>query len=359
LPTFRADLDAIPTYSPGKPIDEVSRELGIFDLCKLASNECPTEPFPEVVAAIAAAAPEVNRYPEDSGYYLVNALADRHGVHPSQIWLGAGSTQLLGCIALAVGGTGTSAVYASPSFVMYPIASLVAGAEPIEVPLDEDWQYDLDTMLGAIRDDTTVVYVCNPNNPTATYRSGADVEAFIDAVPSDVLVVVDEAYHDYVTASDYASALPIAASRDNVVVTRTFSKIYGLAGLRIGYAVGGAETIAGLRKTQPPFSANSIAQVAALEALDHPDQVAARAEANTAGRVQIEGGLAQRRIDHAPSQANFVAMTLTDDPKDLSDRLLEEGVIVRPMGSIIRVTVGTEGENRRFLEALDVAGVVP
>lgn len=359
MPTFRADLDAIPTYSPGKPIDEVSRELGIFDLCKLASNECPTEPFPEVVAAIAAAAPEVNRYPEDSGFHLVSALADLHGVDPSQIWLGAGSTQLLGCIALAVGGTGTSAVYSSPSFVMYPIASLVAGAEPIEVPLDDEWRYDLDAMLGAIRDDTTVVYVCNPNNPTATYRSGADIAAFIDAVPSDVLVVVDEAYHDYVTASDYASALPIAASRDNVIATRTFSKIYGLAGLRIGYAVGRAETIAGLRKTQPPFSANSIAQVAALEALDHPDQVAARAEANTAGRVQLEGGLAQRRIEHAPSQANFVAMKLTDDPKDLSDRLLKEGVIVRPMGSIIRVTVGTEGENRRFLEALDVVGVVP
>lgn len=359
MPTFRADLDAIPTYSPGKPIDEVSRELGIFDLCKLASNECPTEPFPEVVAAIAAAAPEVNRYPEDSGFHLVSALADLHSVDPSQIWLGAGSTQLLGCIALAVGGTGTSAVYSSPSFVMYPIASLVAGAEPIEVPLDDEWRYDLDAMLGAIRDDTTVVYVCNPNNPTATYRSGADIAAFIDAVASDVLVVVDEAYHDYVTASDYASALPIAASRDNVIVTRTFSKIYGLAGLRIGYAVGRAETIAGLRKTQPPFSANSIAQVAALEALDHPDQVAARAEANTAGRVQLEGGLAQRRIEHAPSQANFVAMKLTDDPKDLSDRLLKEGVIVRPMGSIIRVTVGTEGENRRFLEALDVVGVVP
>jgi histidinol-phosphate aminotransferase len=359
LPTFRSDLDAIPTYRPGKPIDEVSRELGIFDLCKLASNECPTEPFPEVVAAIAAAAPEVNRYPEDSGFYLVNALADRHGVDPSQIWLGAGSTQLLGCIALSVGGTGTTAVYASPSFVMYPIATVVAGAEPIEVPLDDDWRYDLDAMLGAIRDDTTVVYVCNPNNPTATYRSGADILSFIDAVPSDVLVVVDEAYHDYVTASDYATALPIAASRDNVIVTRTFSKIYGLAGLRIGYAVGQAETIAGLRKTQPPFSANSIAQVAAREALDHPDQVAVRAEANTAGRVQIEGGLAQRRIEHAPSQTNFIAMKLTDESKDVSDRLLKQGVIVRPMGSIIRVTVGTEGENRRFLEALDAVGVVP
>lgn len=358
MPTFRADLDAIPTYSPGKPIDEVSRELGIFDLCKLASNECPTEPFPEVVAAIAAAAGEVNRYPEDSGFYLVNALADRRGVHPSQIWLGAGSTQLLGCIALAVGGTGTSAVYASPSFVMYPIASLVAGAEPIEVPLDDEWRCDLDAMLGAIRDDTTVVYVCNPNNPTATYRSGADILAFIDAVPSDVLVVVDEAYHDYVTASDYASALPIAASRDNVIVTRTFSKIYALAGLRIGYAVGRAETIAGLRKTQAPFSANSIAQVAAREALDHQDQVAARAVANNAGRVQLEGGLADRSIEHAPSQTNFVAMKLAEDPKDLSDRLLKEGVIVRPMGSIIRVTVGTEAENRRFLEALDVVGVV-
>ena len=193
MPTFRADLDAIPTYSPGKPIDEVSRDLGIFDICKLASNECPTEPFPEVVAAIAAAAGDVNRYPEDSGFYLVNALAERHGVDPSEVWLGAGSTQLLGCVALSTGGPGTSAVYASPSFVMYPIATLVAGGRPIEVPLDDDWRHDLDAMLDAIEDDTTVVYVCNPNNPTGTHRSGADVAAFIDAVPPDVLVVIDEA----------------------------------------------------------------------------------------------------------------------------------------------------------------------
>ena len=357
MPTYRADLESIPTYSPGKPIDEVSRDLGIFDICKLASNECPTEPFPEVVAAIAAAAADVNRYPEDSGYYLVNALADRHGVDTAQVWLGAGSTQLLGCIALSTGGPGTSAVYASPSFVMYPIATLVAGARPIEVPLDDEWRYDLDAMLDAIEDDTTVVYVCNPNNPTATYRSGPDVAAFIDAVPSSVLVVVDEAYHHYVTAPDYGTALPIAVERDNVIVTRTFSKIYGLAGLRVGYAIGKPETITNLRKTQPPFSANTIAQVAALESLAHDDRMAEHADANTAGREQLEAGLAERGIEFAPSQANFIAIKLSEDSQDVSDRLLKEGVIVRPMGSIIRVTVGTEDENRRFLEALDAIAV--
>jgi histidinol-phosphate aminotransferase len=357
LPTFRADLESIPTYTPGKPIDEVSRELGIFNICKLASNECPTEPFPEVVEAIAAAASKVNRYPEDSGYYLVGALADRHGVDTRRVWLGAGSTQLIGCVALAAGGPGTSAVFASPSFVMYPIATKVAGARPIEIPLDGRWRLDLAAMIDAIEPDTTVVYVCNPNNPTGTYRSAADVEAFIEAVPPEVLIVIDEAYHEYVTAPDYATALPIAAERDNVLVTRTFSKIYGLAGLRIGYAIGTAGTIAALRKTQPPFSANTLAQIAALESLAHDDRMRQQASANTAGRDQIEEGLAARGVEFAASQANFVAMMVSDDGKAVSDRLLGEGVIVRPMGRIIRVTVGTEAENRRFLEALDAVGV--
>lgn len=357
LPTFRADLESIPTYSPGKPIDEVSRDLGIFDICKLASNECPTEPFPEVVQAIADAASTVNRYPEDSGYYLVGTLADRHGVGTDQVWLGAGSTQLIGCVALATGGPGTSAVYASPSFVMYPIATRVAGARPIEVRLDDRWRLDLAAMIDAIEPDTTVVYVCNPNNPTGTYRSAPDVEAFVDTVPDDVLIVIDEAYHEYVTADDYATALPTAARRDNVLVTRTFSKIYGLAGLRIGYGIGAADTIAALRKTQPPFSANTIAQIAALESLAHDERTQEHAAANTAGRTQIEEGLTARGIEFAPSQANFVAMQVTDDSKELSDRLLKEGVIVRPMGAIIRVTVGTDEENRRFLDALDAVGV--
>jgi histidinol-phosphate aminotransferase len=357
LPTFRADLESIPTYRPGKPIDEVSRDLGIFDICKLASNECPTEPFPEVVRAIAEAAAKVNRYPEDSGHYLVGALADRHGIDATEVWLGAGSTQLLGCVALATGGPDTSAVCASPSFVMYPIATRVAGSRLVEVPLDRRLRLDLAAMVDAIESDTTVVYVCNPNNPTGTYRSAADVEAFIEAVPPEVLVVIDEAYHEYVTAADYATALPIATRRDNVLVTRTFSKIYGLAGLRIGYAVGMADTIAALRKTQPPFSANTLAQIAALESLTHDDRMRQSAAANTAGRRQIEQGLTDRGIDFAPSQANFVAMQVGDDSNELSERLLKEGVIVRPMGRIIRVTVGTEEENRRFLEALDAVGV--
>ncbi|MCH8130869.1 MAG: aminotransferase class I/II-fold pyridoxal phosphate-dependent enzyme, partial [Acidobacteria bacterium] len=258
--------------------------------------------------------------------------------------------------ALAVGGPGTSALDDRPSFIMYAIASLVAGTEPIEVPLDEDWRHDLDAMHAAVRDNTTAVYVCNPNNPTGTYRSAADVAVFIDAVPDHLLVVVDEAYHDYVTAPDYATALPIASERENVVVTRTFSKIYGLAGLRIGYAIGNSDTIAKLKTTQPPFSASSIAQVAALESLAHDEQLTERVDANTAGRLQLENGLTERGIEYAPSQANFVAM-MADESAEAADRLLKEGVIVRPMGPIIRVTVGTEDENRRFLRALDAVGV--
>jgi histidinol-phosphate aminotransferase len=357
VPSYRPDLESIPTYTPGKPIDEVSRELGITEIAKLASNECPVEPFPEVQQAIAAAAADVHRYPDTGGYHLVNALAKRLGVEPDNVWLGAGSSQLLGCAALAVGGPGTSAVFADPSFVMYPIGTMISGAEPVQVPLDAAWRHDLDAMLGAIRDDTTLVYVCNPNNPTGTYRTATDVDAFIDAVPERVLVIVDEAYHEYVTTDDHRSAIGHAVARDNVVVMRTFSKVYGLAGLRIGYAVGTPATLEALRRTQPPFSANTLAQVAALEAMRHEELLAERVAQNDRGRRQLSAGLAARGIEHAPSQSNFVALWTSDDPGEVADRLLQLGVIVRRLGSMLRVSVGTEAENARFLEALDEIGV--
>lgn len=353
MPTFRDDLDAIPTYSPGKPIEEVSRELGISEIVKLASNESPVPPFPPVIEAIAAAGAGANRYPENSGYYLVNALADRYGLSPDHFWLGMGSSQLINSTALAVGGPGTVAVFADPSFVMYPISTAIAGAAAIEVPLNQDMGHDLDAMAEAITDNTTIVYVCNPNNPTGTYVAGAAVRQFVESVSEDVMVVVDEAYHEYVTAPDHETMLPLVGSRPNVLVMRTFSKVYGLAGLRIGYAVGQAETLAALKRAQIPFSANVVAQAAALEALKHDDLVAERAKENAAGREQIEEGLAARGIERWPSQTNFVMLRPPLDSAAFADGLLRRGVIVRPMGAFTRVSVGTDDENERFLAACD------
>ena len=353
MPRFRPDLDRIAVYEPGKPIDEVARELGLSDIVKLASNENPDPPFPEVQAAIADATGGLHRYPETSCYPVVGALADHFGVDESQLWVGAGSSQLLMCIALATGGPGASAVYAHPAFVMYRIITAIAGAEAIEVPLDEDRRHDLDAIVEAVRDDTRVVYLCNPNNPTGTHVGGAAVRAAIDAIDDDVLVVVDEAYAEYVTAPDYATAIPLAIERPNVVVSRTFSKIYGLAGLRIGYLVGHPDTLAAIRRPQPPFSVTTLAQVAAAEALRHPERVTERVEAATAGRAQIEAALAERGLDHTPSQTNFVLFTPPGDAAAFADAMLRLGVIVRKVGPWIRVTVGTPAENARFAGALD------
>jgi histidinol-phosphate aminotransferase len=353
MPAFRSDLDQIPVYQPGKPIDEVSRELGIDDIVKLASNEWPLEPFPEVIEAVTAAAAEFNRYPENSVYHVVNALSAHLGVPADHVWMGAGSTELLGCIALAVGGPGTSTVFSDPSFVMYPISAALTGAEALPVPATAVMGHDLAAMRQAIRDDTSLVFICNPNNPTGTYLPIADVAAFIDSVPERTMVVVDEAYFEFVTAADYGTAIPLAVARDNVIVTRTFSKIYGLAGLRVGYAVGQPDTLAQLRRAQVPFSVNSAAQAGALAALAHAERLIERVSDNDLARGQMEEGLASRGLDYVPSQTNFVLIRPGGDPQALSDALLHLGVIVRPMGPFIRVTIGTPAEDRRFLEALD------
>ncbi len=353
MPAFRSDLDQIPIYRPGKPIDEVSRDLGIDDIVKLASNEWPLEPFPQVIEAVAAAAADFNRYPENSVYHVVNALSAHLGVPADHVWMGAGSTELLTCMALAVGGPGTSTVFSDPSFVMYPISAALTGAVALPVPATAAMGHDLAAMRQAMRDDTSLVFICNPNNPTGSYLPIADVAAFIESVPTRTLVVVDEAYFEFVTAPDYGTAIPLAVARDNVIVTRTFSKVYGLAGLRVGYAVGQPDTLAQLRRAQVPFSVNSAAQAGALAALAHSDRLAERVSENDVARRQLEEGLALRGLDYVPSQTNFVLMRPASDPEGLGDALLHLGVIVRPMGPFIRVTVGTAEEGRRFLAALD------
>jgi histidinol-phosphate aminotransferase len=357
VPTFRTDLESIPRYVPGRPIEEVARELGISSIDKLASNESPVEPFPEVVEAVARAANGLNRYPDSACHDLTRAIAEHHAVTPESVWVGAGSSEILRCTALSVGGPGTSAVFAEPSFVMYMISTLVAGSEPVTVPLTASWDHDLDRMLAAIREDTTLVYVCNPNNPTGGIRSGDDIRAFIAAVPDTVTVIVDEAYAEYVTDPSYASMLEVAVATGNVMVARTFSKIYGLAGLRVGYGVASPDLIERLRITQAPFTVNGPAQVAAIEALRHQDTVAERSVVNAIGREALARGLEQRGFEVLPSQANFVYFEPDGDARSLGDALLREGEIVRVLGNGIRVTVGTDGEIARFLAAIDVVGV--
>ncbi len=353
MPTFRTDLDRIPVYRPGKPIDEVSRELGLEEIIKLASNEWPLSPFPEVAEAINGAVSDLNRYPENSVYHLVNELASYLGVPDDHIWMGAGSTELILSLSLAVGGPGSSIVFSDISFVMYPIAAAISGSDPIKVAATPELGHDLDAMRAGIRPDTTLVFLCNPNNPTGTYLPISDVEDFITAVPENVLVVVDEAYFEFATAEDYGTAMPLAVARDNVVVTRTFSKVFGLAGLRVGYAVGQPETLNRLRRAQVPFSVNSAAQAGAEAALRCGDRLEERVASNDLARMQLEDGLAARHIDYVPSQTNFVLFRPSGDGVGLADSLLRQGVIVRPMGKFIRVTVGTPDENERFLNALD------
>lgn len=355
VPTFRPDLEAIPIYVPGRPIDEIARELGITDIVKVASNEHPEPCFPEVQAAIAAAAAAVNRYPEDTSHHLVNALANKFSVSPEHIWMGAGSSQLLGCIALAFGGPNTSAVFAEPSFVLYPIGTAVAGAEPIAVPTDDLLRHDLDAMAGAVRSTTTLVYICNPNNPTGTHVPAAALDAFVAEMPDRVLILVDEAYAEYATARDFATAISHALERDNVVVLRTFSKVYGLAGLRIGYAIGQPPTLRRLRRFQPPFSVSSVAQAGALEALRYDDRLVERVKTNSDAREGIEKALGRRGLEFAPSQTNFVLFVPQSAPAEIAAAMLEDGVIVHPMGPWIRVSVGTTDENKRFVTALDRA----
>ncbi len=348
MPTFRSDIREISPYLPGRSIAEVARENGFDpdDLVKLASNESPLPPLEAVQEKMRESVSGVFRYPDNDTVELRGALAAGLRVDPSEVWVGGGSSELLRVIALATGGPGTSAVYAWPSFIIYRLASMLAMTDRIEVPLI-DYRHDLEALAKAVRDDTTVVYVCNPNNPTGTHVGSAEIGRFVESIPDRVLIVIDEAYHEYVTAPDYATAVPLAIERPNVIVTRTFSKIHGLAAVRVGYAVAQSATITELRKAQAPFTVSTIGQVAAEESLRHLADIASRAADNAVGRERLERGLHDLGVPYVSSQANFVFF----DASALGDPdFLKHGVIVRKFGDWVRVTVGSEAENTRFLD---------
>jgi histidinol-phosphate aminotransferase len=353
-PRIRPDLERIHPYRPGKPIAEVAAEYGLTDVIKLASNESPEAPWPEVQRAVADAVSGINRYPDNAKPNITAALSAHLGVPPDSIWCGGASNELTLITALCMGGRGTHAVYGWPSFSLYQIGSRAAFSDDTAVPLTDDHRHDLDARLEAVGPDTTAVYVCNPNNPTSTHVSGDDLERFIEAVPEETLVVIDEAYAEYAVADDFRSMVPLAARLPNVMVTRTFSKIYGLAGLRIGYAITAAASIAEFRRVQLPFSVSRLAEVAAVEALTHQDRVARRAAANAAEIARISGHLRERGVEVADSQANFVYAGFAEST-DVVEGLLRRGLIVRPVipEGFLRITAGTPAENDRLLEALD------
>ena len=353
MPRFRPSILEIERYKPGVAAEEIAAEYGIETVIKLASNEFSGGPFPGVAEAIAAAASHPERYPDNSVSALRNALAEHYGVGVESLFVGAGSSGVLQSIALACGGPGTSAVYPWPSFVLYEILSQISGTRPIRVPLDQAHRLDLAGLGRSLADDTTLLYICNPNNPTGTYRSYEDILALIESVNESTLVVVDEAYAEFADADDYGSFAALASQTPNVVVLRTFSKIYALADLRVGYAVGHPDTLEAVASAQRPFTVTSIAQAAALESLKN--DLSGRRASVIKGREAIEAGLANLGLDYAPSQANFIWFDSGVDGAEMFRLMAAQGVVIRNygQGTWSRVTVGSDEENQTFLAALE------
>ena len=345
-------------YQPGKPEDELQRELGLASVVKLASNECPLGPSPRALAAARAALDEVHRYPDGGGHHLKAALAERLGVDAAAITLGNGSNDVLELVVRAFVAPGEAVVFSQYAFAVYPLATQAVDGRAVVVSA-RTWGHDLAAMAEAARThDAKVVFVANPNNPTGTWVSGEALAHFLAQVPETTLVVVDEAYHEYLDGRPgYTSALAWLHERPNLVVTRTFSKAYGLAGLRVGYALSHPTVAEILNRVRQPFNVNLPAQAAARAALDDEAHLARARQVNDQGMAQLEAGLRALGLDFIPSAGNFISVDLGRPAAPVYDALLRRGVIVRPVGAYgmprhLRVSVGLEEENQRFLDAL-------
>ena len=355
----RPALDDLKPYEPGKPAAAVRRELGVSEVVKLGSNEGPYGPFPAALRALERSLPELNRYPE-AGAELAERLAARHSVGIDRIALGHGADGLISLLSLAYLDPGDEAVMGSPSFPTYRLAAIRMGAVPVIADLTANGAYDLPAMAGRIGRRTRIVYVCNPNNPTGGMVSRAELGAFLDRVPEHVLVVVDEAYHEYVTDADYPdTAAEHVRERPNVCVLRTFSKIYGLAGLRIGYLVGPAAVVRTLAKVRNAYDVSEPAHLAAMHSLDDPGELTRRRDENAARRAELIAGLTALRLAPFPAAGNFVYLEVGDGAA-LAARLLAAGVVVRPLHGFgaahaIRVTVGQAAHNAVLLASLERA----
>ena len=346
----------IDPYKPGKPEDELARELGLSRVFKMASNENCLGPSPLAVEAMKAAVEKTHRYPDGSGYALRQELSRKLKMPFPQIIPGNGSTDLVEIIAHTYLQPGDNCITADQTFVMYRIAAISVNAKCITIPV-RNFSYDLDAMLGAINSRTRVIYIANPNNPTGTMIPRREFEAFLREVPPDVLVIHDEAYCEYVERTDYPNGLEYIDKHPNLVVLRTFSKIYGLAGIRIGYGISCEEIILNLNRVRSPFNTSSVAQAAAIAAINDNEHIRRSREHNRTERKFLETELLARNIPYVPSVTNFVLLNVPDCMR-IYDALLHHGVIVRPMKSFnnqegIRVTVGRHEENVAFLAALE------
>jgi histidinol-phosphate aminotransferase len=348
---------SIAPYQPGKPISELAREMGLDEraIVKLASNENPRGIGPRTRAAIEAALGDIARYPDGNGFELKQALARRYGVDMGSIVLGNGSNDVLELVASAFLGPGRAAVFSQHCFAVYPLATQARGARSIVVPA-KDYGHDLEAMAKAIDDETYVVWIANPNNPTGTFARHEQVEAFVRRFPERVLVVVDEAYNEYLTPELRGDTVKLIKRHPNLIVTRTFSKAYGLAGLRVGYALAHPSVADVMNRVRQPFNVNSIALAAAVAALDDMEFVARSYAENIQGMRRLEEGARALGLEYIPSYGNFLTIKV-GKAAEVYKRLLRRGVIVRPVGGYglpehLRVTVGTAEENERFLGAL-------
>jgi histidinol-phosphate aminotransferase len=352
---------SIAPYQPGKPISELAREMGLDEagIVKLASNENPLGIGPRTRAAIEASLADIARYPDGNGYVLKQALSSRYGVDTSSIVLGNGSNDVLELVALAFLGPGRAAVMSQHCFAVYPLATQARGARAIVVPA-KSFAHDLEAMAKAVDDETYVVWAANPNNPTGTLAMPDEVEALLRKVPERVLVVIDEAYNEYIRADLRTDSLKLLKRHPNLVVTRTFSKAYGLAGLRVGYALAHPSVADVMNRVRQPFNVNAVALPAAAAALDDMEFVARSYAENLNGLRQLEEGARALGLEFIPSYGNFLTIRV-GKAAEVFKRLLRRGVIVRPVAGgyglpeHLRVTTGTAAENEKFLGALAAA----
>ena len=351
-------ISSIKPYIPGKPIEELERELGIKDSIKLASNENPIGPSPLALRAIidnltsSNRSNSLNRYPDGSGYYMKRVLSEKLSVGEDEIILGNGSNELIDIAVRTFLRPGYEAVMAHPSFIVYPMAVQAAGGKPVQIPLKK-YTHDLDTMADAVTSNTRMLFIANPNNPTGTISKRDEFDRLMKRLPDGVLVVVDEAYCEYVTNPDYADSMKHFKDGRDILILRTFSKIYGLAGLRIGFGIARKDIILEMNKLRPPFNTNSLAQIAALWALKDDDHVKNTREINGKGKEYLYSELDSIGLEYVPTEANFIYILLRQDADIFYNKLLKHGIIVRPVGpKEIRVTIGLPEENKRFIEAI-------
>jgi histidinol-phosphate aminotransferase len=356
LALANAGIQGLSPYQAGKPIEELQRELGLSDIVKLASNENPLGPSTAVLDACAKAARDITRYPDANGFELKHAISAKFDLQPNQLTLGSGSNDVLDLIARVFLAPGSSAVFSQYAFIVYPIATQACGARAIVTPA-KNWGNDLDAMLAAIEADTRVVFLANPNNPTGTWVGNTELTNFLRRVPEHVVVVLDEAYTEYVDKTDFPNGLSLLKEFPNLIVTRTFSKAYGLAALRVGYAASSPVLADLLNRVRAPFNVNSLGLTAAVAALGDDNYLVRSRALNLQGMQQLVEGIAAIGLPVIPSAGNFIAVEMPGDALPIYQKLLQQGVIVRPlipyqMPRHLRISIGLAEENAKFLAAL-------